>query len=33
MTHVMMRPKHTTVMASLVFFGGKAWTQEEGETK
>jgi hypothetical protein len=33
MTHVMMRSKHTTVLASLVFFAGKAWTQEEGGTK
>jgi len=31
MTHVMMRSKHTTVLASLVFFAGKAWTQKKEE--
>lgn len=33
MTHVMMRSKHTTVLARVVFFAGKVWTQEEGGTK
>ena len=34
MNDVMMRSKHTIVLAaSLAFFAGNAWTQEEGGTK
>ena len=31
MTHVMMRSNHTTGLASLVFFAGKAWTEKKEE--